>query len=76
MGGRSLPRKSDSIAKKPEGQRIANIAFFLDVDGVITDPTEKKVIEPQVFDHIIENLTAGNSIALITGRSNEWMIER
>lgn len=65
-----------NLQPKTETERNAEVAFLLDVDGVVTNPVEKKVTEPQIFDRIIENLTSGNPVALNTGRSNEWMIDR
>lgn len=60
----------------PEYNKSTQIAFLLDVDGVITNPSEKKVTEPQIFDFLERHLAAGNPVTLNTGRSNEWMIER
>lgn len=70
------PTHADAQPRTPEIVRKADVAFLLDVDGVVTDPTEKKVVDTAVFDRMIENLTAGNPVALNTGRSNEWMIDR
>jgi len=70
------PTPADAQPRTPEIERKADIAFLLDVDGVVTDPTEKKVVDTAVFDRMIENLTNGNPVALNTGRSNEWMIDR
>lgn len=60
----------------PEVKNTVPLAFILDVDGVVTDPTEKKVTEPEIFTQLENHLNKGNIIALNTGRSNEWMIER
>ncbi len=57
-------------------EKSADVAFLLDVDGVVTNPVEKKVTEPRIFDSMIANLTQGNPVALNTGRSTDWMIER
>jgi hypothetical protein len=65
----------------PESERATNIAFLLDVDGVLTDPSRKDIsgkdttteVDPQVFTKIIEQLSAGTPIALNTGRSIEWL---
>lgn len=51
-------------------------AWIFDVDGVITDPQEKKITEPEILDEIIKRLKAGEPIALNTGRSIEWVKER
>lgn len=60
----------------PETEHSVPRAFLLDVDGVITNPTEKKVTEEALFGFLETNLIMGNPVALNTGRSNEWMIER
>lgn len=52
------------------------LVLVLDVDGVITNPVEKRVTEEKIFTQIIEELESGNIVTLNTGRSNSWMIER
>lgn len=71
-----MPETSVNQPSSPEMPRSTELAILLDVDGVVTDPTEKKVVEPQIFDLISNQLKIGNPVALNTGRSNEWMIER
>ncbi len=51
-------------------------AWILDVDGVITDPFQKKITQPEILDHIIQQLEENNPVALNTGRSLIWMIDR
>ena len=51
-------------------------AWIFDVDGVLTNPQKKKVTELRILDHIIEKLYADEPVALNTGRSLSWMIER
>lgn len=72
-------KEGENLIKNNSHEMINNtppLSFLLDIDGVVTNPVEKKVTEPEIFDHIIENLASGNPVALNTGRSNEWMIER
>lgn len=57
------------------GAQKIQIAFLLDVDGVVTDPIQKKVTEPKIFDYLSEILKS-DIITLNTGRSNDWMIDR
>ncbi|MDO8269373.1 MAG: hypothetical protein Q7T54_01735 [Candidatus Levybacteria bacterium] len=73
--GQIIPRP-ELAPRAPENDRHADIAFLLDVDGVVTDPTKKQVLEPQIFTDIEANLASGNPVTLNTGRSNEWMIDR
>lgn len=57
-------------------QKVVNAAWIFDVDGVITNPQEKKITEPEILDEIIKRLTQGEPVALNTGRSLVWMIDR
>lgn len=63
----------------PEAERTSSIALVLDVDGVVTDPVEKKMTDEfrdKNLTHMENLLASGNVVTLNTGRSNEWMIER
>lgn len=53
-----------------------NAALIFDVDGVITNPQEKKITEPEILDEIIKRLERKEPIALNTGRSIEWVKDR
>lgn len=53
-----------------------SFAYLFDVDGVITDPKEKKITEDRLLDMLAEKLESNLPVTLNTGRSNEWMIER
>lgn len=50
--------------------------WIFDIDGVITDPVQKKVIEPEIFNEISKRLLRGDIVAFNTGRSISWMKER
>lgn len=52
------------------------IAYLFDIDGVLTDPSEKKVTEEGLFDQIIGRLKKGEPVGLITGRSNVFIKDR
>ena len=56
--------------------KTVDVAYIFDVDGVITDPSEKKITEPEILDHIVQRLEAGEPVALNTGRSLVFMIDR
>lgn len=60
----------------PESEKVVAHAWLFDVDGVITHPEQKKVTEPELFNEIIKRLKNGEPVALVTGRSLIWMIER
>lgn len=51
-------------------------ALLLDVDGVLTHPSEKRNTESQILDILIKKLERGEPIALNTGRSLPWVTER
>jgi len=51
-------------------------AYLFDVDGVLTDPKEKRVTKPEFFDQIIAILQRGEPVGLNTGRSIAWLVER
>lgn len=55
---------------------IVDAAWIFDVDGVITDPQEKKVKYPQTLDNIADKIKNGEPVALNTGRSLSWLIDR
>jgi ribonucleotide monophosphatase NagD (HAD superfamily) len=50
--------------------------LIFDVDGVITNPQEKKITEPEILDEVIKRLEGKELIALNTGRSITWVKER
>lgn len=63
----------------PAVERTASFALLLDIDGVVTDPIEKKMTDEfkdKNLTQIETLLNTGNVVTLNTGRSNEWMIER
>ncbi len=60
----------------PEAIQTIPLALLLDVDGVLTDPTYKEVLQPEIFNHLENHMQIGNAVTLNTGRSNEWMIKR
>jgi len=50
-----------------------NTAYLFDVDGVLTDPREKRVIETELFTKIIVLLRSQYAVCLNTGRSTGWI---
>jgi len=50
--------------------------LIFDVDGVITNPQEKRITESEILDEIIKALRREEPVALNTGRSVSWMIEK
>lgn len=60
----------------PEIEKIVETAWLFDVDGVITNPEQKRVTEPRILDEIIKKLESGEPVALVTGRSIDFMHQR
>jgi hypothetical protein len=74
-----LPSFEDEMVRTgliPETRRPVNKAKFFDVDGVITDPVEKRITEQQIVDDIIADLRNGIPVGLNTGRSITWLKEK
>ena len=55
---------------------IVDTAWIFDIDGVVTNPSEKKVGEPEILVHIVNKLKIKEPVAFNTGRSLPWLIER
>lgn len=51
-------------------------AYIFDVDGVVSDPGEKRPTIDGVLEAIADKLAKNEPVALNTGRSLSWMIER
>jgi len=64
------PIKQEVLTNSPQ------TAWIFDVDGVITNPAEKKVTELGLIDAIAKKIDSGDIVALNTGRSVSWMIDR
>jgi HAD superfamily hydrolase (TIGR01484 family) len=56
----------------PESAKIVKMIQFFDIDGVLTDPTEKK-INPQILERLKNDIEAGNPIIFETGRGWDWV---
>lgn len=50
-------------------------AFLFDCDGVLTDPTEKKITTPGLAKLIAQRIDAGDIVSINTGRSLTWLEE-
>ena len=66
------------IEKYPpkENQTVTEHAWLFDVDGVITNPQERKNSEPEIIEQIIRRLESGEPVALVTGRSLKFLNDR
>ena len=59
-----------------ETETTTGTAWIFDIDGVITDPTEKQVKEPEILNSIYEKLKKNEPVAFNTGRSISWLNDR
>jgi hypothetical protein len=50
-------------------------AWFLDVDGPVSDPERKRVTRPRVLDELVLRLEHGEPVILNTGRSLAWVLD-
>lgn len=48
-------------------------AYLFDVDGVLTNPHEKKVMHPEILDELVKRLETGYPVGLNTGRSLDFV---
>ena len=67
------------ISEKPHPTEIVktvNEVLIFDVDGVVSAPKEKRPTIEGVLDAIANKLAINEPVALNTGRSLSWMIDR
>jgi hypothetical protein len=60
----------------PETRQHADRGYLFDVDGVITNPQEKRITNEAMFDEIISRLQSGEPVCFNTGRSTRWVMDR
>lgn len=60
--------RQNTVISQPE------VAWLFDIDGVLTDPQEKRIVLPQIFEELIKILKRGEPVGLNTGRSFEFMV--
>lgn len=61
------------IPTNKEGEIRPENAWLFDIDGVITNPTEKMITEPEIIDELIIRLKRGEPVALVSGRAMSWI---
>lgn len=71
-----MDKNRTEISNNMEIQKTVPHAWLFDVDGVITNPKEKRVTHPEILEEIAKRLENGEPVALVTGRSLEWVSER
>jgi hydroxymethylpyrimidine pyrophosphatase-like HAD family hydrolase len=59
---------------KVESKHFPNTAWFFDVDGVLTNPEAKRVIQPEIFNELVKRLEIGEPVGLNSGRSLDFII--
>lgn len=50
--------------------------WVLDVDGPVTDPERKRIVEPALIDELLLRLVNEEPVALNTGRDVGWVLNR
>lgn len=65
-----------TIQQNKEPEKSVPTAWIFDVDGVLSDPIEKKPTQPQLLIKLADILKQNRIIALNTGRSLEWVKNR
>lgn len=71
-----LPNFEDELVRtglKPETRREAQEVLIFDVDGVLTHPEKKRVMDETLYDELIDRLRSNQPVTLNTGRSLEWL---
>lgn len=71
-----LPTFEDEMVRTglvPETRESVPTAYLFDVDGPLSDPHERMVVEDGLFDEIIGRLETGAPIGLNSGRSIAWL---
>ncbi len=56
-------------------KRPGTVLWLFDVDGPLSDPTAKRIIEPVLLEELVARLAQGEPIVLNTGRALPWVIE-
>lgn len=73
-----LPNLEDELVRTgltQETRQTVDSAHMFDVDGVITDPHEKRIIYQEIKTKLNDKLKAGEPVCLNTGRSADWVLE-
>ncbi len=73
-----LPSFDDEMVRVgllPETRTPVAKGYLFDVDGVITNPQEKRVDDEALLDEIIARLEKGEPVCFNTGRSTSWVME-
>lgn len=56
--------------------KIVKAAWIFDVDGVITNPQEKKITQPEILHEIVKRLERKELVAINTGRTIAWVKDK
>lgn len=71
-----LPNFQDAMVEAgllPETRERVHTAYLFDVDGPLSDPKERKIVEFELVDELVARLRKGEPIAFNSGRSVEWI---
>ncbi|GHU09718.1 hypothetical protein FACS189431_8210 [Alphaproteobacteria bacterium] len=55
------------------GEPVAKEILAYDVDGVLTSPSEKRLVYDEIVHHIADQMREGAQVVFNTGRSTSWV---
>lgn len=65
----------EGISSSEKLKTVPQVWVF-DIDGVLTDPKEKRITKPEILQQLVQRLENHEPIALISGRAFKWVMER
>lgn len=72
-GKQGLPSIQSELERTELIEKHVAEALLLDIDGVVTNPSEKRITNEKLLDDFTERLQKGEVVGFNTGRSLEWM---
>ena len=72
-----LPSLDDELVRtglKPETRTVVDSIHLFDIDGVLSNPSEKRVVHNELFSQIASLIENNEPVAFNTGRSVEWTL--
>lgn len=71
-----LPDLKAELERTELIERTSDNAWLFDIDGVITHPEAKAVVEKGIITEILARLQRREPVAIVTGRALPWVEER
>lgn len=70
-----LPSLQSELERTELMEKHIPEVLLLDIDGVVTNPSEKRITNEKLLDEFILRLQAREVVGFNTGRSLEWMMQ-